>query len=183
MDEIARELGISKKTIYQYFENKDDLVTQWTRNFLLNLTISMEKTAQISRNALEESLLNEENFITMFTKMNPSVFHDLKKYFPPVNEMVKNFEKESISRSIEKMIKRGIEEKIFRDEIQIPIVAKMHFHSMDLCFDFNAFPKEKFELALTLREIQDMFLRGICNEEGLKLLQEYRSKKNEARSY
>jgi AcrR family transcriptional regulator len=177
MDEIAREMGISKKTIYQYFENKDDLVHQWTQNFLTQLAISMKNISQEAKNAIEESLLNEENFIRMFTKMNPTIFHDLKKYFPAINDLVKEFEKRTISQCVEKMIERGIDEKIFRSDILIPIVAKIHFHSMDLCFDYNEFPKDRFEITSTLREIQEMFLRGLCNEEGLKLLNQYRSLK------
>jgi len=177
MDEIARELGISKKTIYQYFENKDDLVNQWTQNFLVQLEASLENTAKVAKNALEECLLNDQNFMAMFTKMNPGFFHDLKKYFPQVNEIVGKFKANTISVRIEKMIQRGIDEKIFRSEIHIPVIAKVHYHSMDLCFDMNEFPKSKFDLVSTLHEIQEMFLRGICNEEGLRLLLQYRSQK------
>jgi len=175
MDDIAREMGISKKTIYQYFENKDDLVNQWTKNFLGQLCISMEKIAGLAKNAIEESLMNEKNFVTMFTKMSPSVFHDLKKYYPAVNSKVKDFEKETITFQIERMIQRGMDENIFRPDLEIALVTKIHFLTMDLCFDPNHFPQEKFNLTKILPEIQNMFLRGICNERGLILLNHYRS--------
>jgi TetR/AcrR family transcriptional regulator, cholesterol catabolism regulator len=82
MDDIASELGISKKTIYQHFEDKDDIVHQMMQIEMANDKCEWEDLEKVSKNIIEKSVKSMDFFKQAFTEINPSAFFDIKKYHP-----------------------------------------------------------------------------------------------------
>jgi hypothetical protein len=109
----------------------------------------------------------------MFSKLNPMVMHDIKKYYPMV-EAQKSEYFEKIQGHLKKMIERGIKEKIFRIDINSSIAAKINFTLMNNCFETNDFSQEHFSLLENIHQTQEIFLGGLCNEEGFKILNHLR---------
>ena len=172
MDDVARELGISKKTLYLYVENKNDLVSKVLDVILEHGECEFKKLYEKKMNAVEELIAVSVHIILSFNSYNPSTQYDLKKYYPDLFTKMQNFRKEKMYNSILKNIKKGKEEGLFRLELDEEIIAKVQtsrFMSMgtDEYIHFEEMMKPKFILELFI-----FYIRGIANEKGLKVLEE-----------
>ena len=173
MDDIANELGISKKTIYQHFEDKDDVVYQ-----LMLLEMSQDKCdwdilEKTSKDVIERTVKSMELIKQAFTEINPSTFFDIKKYHPKSWQIFQDHKQNFILTSIIKDLKDGIEQGYFRPDIKVDILAKMRLEQIELGFDPQVFPQYKFSIVEVELTMLDNFFRGILTEKGLQVYQEY----------
>jgi TetR/AcrR family transcriptional regulator, cholesterol catabolism regulator len=181
MDEIALHLGISKKTIYQYFADKDALVNA-VLDYNLNLfkTVCPAQTAT-SANAVEESV-QALQFMDEHTKnLNPLFLYDLQKFHPIAYHKFLDFKENFMTQLIAKCLQRGINEGFFREEIDIDIMAKYRMESSMLIFNMRLFPHTKYNLSKVNHQLFDLFLRGLLTSKGItqynKLIKKYYDEK------
>lgn len=172
MDDIASDLGISKKTIYQHFEDKDDIVHQMMQIEMANDKCEWEDLEKVTKNVIEKSVKSMDFFKQAFTEINPSAFFDIKKYHPKTWELFQEHKQNFILASIIKDLKEGIEEGYFRPEINVEILAKMRLEQIEIAFDPHLFPANKFSVVEVEVTMLDHFFRGIMTERGLKVYQE-----------
>ena len=173
MDDIANELGISKKTIYQHFEDKDELVYQLMMSEMNQDKCDWDDLEKISKDVIERTVKSMELIKQAFTEINPAAFFDIKKYHPKSWQIFQEHKQNFILASIIKDLKDGIEQGYFRPDIKVDILAKMRLEQIELGFDPQVFPQNKFNIVEVELTMLDNFFRGILTEKGLKVYQEY----------
>ena len=125
MDDVARELGISKKTLYQHVENKNELVEKVLFHIINQNNCSFEKLAEKDLNAVEELLEVSIFIIKTIQKYNPSTEYDLKKYYPELFKKLNEIKKEKMYDSIIKNIIKGKNEGLYRNDLDEEIITKI----------------------------------------------------------
>lgn len=178
MDEIASLMGISKKTLYQYYQDKDALVDAVVD---YEITGDMQKCGTIQgagKNALEEMILMFGMMEEIFANLNPVVVYELEKYYPASHLKMEQHKNSFFAEIIKTNIKKGIDEELYRKDIQMDILIRMRLESMFMVFDQKIFPKEKYPLLLTSRELLKHFVYGITTSKGNKLFTQYLDKLN-----
>ena len=177
MDEIANHLGISKKTIYQYFKDKDALVEG-----VINIEIEMHqdefsKYAAISENAIHEIFLTLDTVEEMLKHMNPSVMFDLQKYHTTAFEKFRTHKNTFFYDIIKANIERGKQEGLFRADIDVDVLTRYRLANMFLMFDFEHFPSNKFTPIQIISETTDNFLHGMATQQGLLIIEQYKQER------
>jgi AcrR family transcriptional regulator len=177
MDEIATQLGMSKKTIYQYYTDKDQLVDAVAVDEIQFSQECCMKDAAVSANAIEEIFRVMEFVEVMFRNMNPSMLHDLEKYHPVGYRKFLDHKNKFLYDMVRKNIERGIKEELYRPEIDIEIMSRYRIESMLLGFNTELFPPSKFNLVKLQQEILEHFLYGLATLKGYKLILKYKQQR------
>lgn len=178
MDEIARELGISKKTIYQYFKDKDEIVFEVTRTHIEEEERIIIETSQQANNAVEELLLISQRIRQQAAQMSPYILFDLKKYYKSSWELFLKFKKEVFHDCIKSFLEDGIEQGYFRPEIDTELLTILRLEEVQLSFDTSVFPPDQFDFKEVQIQLFDHFVHGVLTEKGRSLYNEYISNTN-----
>jgi AcrR family transcriptional regulator len=175
MDDIAKHLGMSKKTIYSHFDDKNDLVNIVIEQSLNSNKILINETIKKSDNAVQETFISLLNIKAQLSDINPSLFYDLQKYHPQAWLFFKNFREKYLFTTIHDNLKRGIAEGYFRKDIKADILTQMRLEQMDLIFSNSAsYTNGKYGIAHVMAELTEHFLYGICTLKGHKLINKYK---------
>jgi len=171
MDDVARELGISKKTLYLYVENKTELVSKVVAYILDKSDCEFVKLREKKLNAVEELLEVGLHVVKAVKDHNPSTEYDLKKYYPDIYKNLHEIRKVKMYDSVLRNIIKGKKEGLFRVDLDDEIIAKMQttrFMNMGHDEFFN--PEEMFKPKYIL-ELFIYHIRGIANSKGLEVLE------------
>jgi len=174
MDDIAKQLGMSKKTIYQHFKDKNELVFVLIQNMLELQMQEMDKRSAGAKNAVEEVFFVVTHLQEMLSKMNPMVFYDLQKYHPDVWTLFKDFRFTYMKDCLLKNLKRGVDEGYFRKEINFEIMALMRLEQVDMIFNQIIFPAGRFMILEVMTELTEHYLYGLCTLNGHRLINKYK---------
>jgi hypothetical protein len=176
MDDIAAQLGISKKTIYRIYKDKNALIEDVIECKVCANQESCTHTKIVSENAVHEGILMLDYIVEMLKSMNSGFLFDLKKYHPKAFTVFLRHKEEFMFKSVYEHLKRGIEEGLFREELNIPVIARMRVESVIMMFN----PDVQESVACTVPEIQKEtiihYLYGVVNAKGYKLLTRYLKK-------
>ncbi|TAM94310.1 MAG: TetR/AcrR family transcriptional regulator [Chitinophagaceae bacterium] len=176
LDEIALQLGISKKTIYEHFAGKDELVTEVLRQRLVQSKDQFEDSTSKAKDAVEANMLMMQFLDNMFINMNPIVLVDLQKYHPGAFRLFHEHMYGFVLDRMKHNILRGIKEGLYREDTDVEIMARFRIESCNLCFKPGIFPKDHFEMSRVQRQLLEHFLFGIATEKGHKIILKYREK-------
>jgi AcrR family transcriptional regulator len=177
MDDIATQLGMSKKTIYQYYTDKDDLVCAVFTATIEENRASCCLDRQTADNAIHEVFLAFDRMIVMFTNMNPSILYDMEKYHPSMFKRFREFKNGFLYEMIKTNIERGINEGIYRPDIDIDILTRFRIHCIMLSFNADVFPGNKTQIVKIEMQILEHFLYGLATAKGQKLIEEYKQQR------
>lgn len=177
MDDIAAQLGVSKKTIYQYFSDKEELVDAVMQEEEKRMNADCLRCRTTSRDAIEEIFFTMETVNEQFSQMNPVILFDLEKFHPKVFARFLRMKNTFLLNVIRENILKGIEEGLYRPEIDVDIISKYRLESMMLPFNFNVFPQGKYSLAQVTNELMELFLFGLVTLKGHKLILKYKEQK------
>jgi TetR/AcrR family transcriptional regulator, cholesterol catabolism regulator len=175
MDEIATSLGISKKTIYIYFEDKDALVDAVILDEIKLNQQQCDLDKSNAVNAIHEIFLAMEMIQKTFAEMNPSLINDLKKYHAKSYDKFEQFKNGYLYNIIKHNIKRGIEEELYRPDVSIDIMAKLRLETMMMAFNQDLFQGNKYSLVFIEEQLIIHFLYGIASLKGHKLILKYQT--------
>ncbi|MCH8233928.1 MAG: TetR/AcrR family transcriptional regulator [Bacteroidetes bacterium] len=178
MDDVAKALGMSKKTLYQYYSDKDELVAEATRAHLERERIEFDKIFRNSENSIKSLFLISQCMRKSLSEINPSVLFELKRFYPKSWEYWTEFKDQFIFKSIVENIKKGIEEEYFRSEVNAEILANLRVMEIQILFDRESFPSEKFNFMEVQMQLFNHFVYGITTEKGRKLYKEYLENEN-----
>ena len=178
MDDVAKALGMSKKTLYQYYSDKDELVAEATQAHLDRERIEFDKIFRNSENSIKSLFLISKCMRKSLSEINPSVLFDLKRFYPKSWEYWTEFKDQYIFKSIVENIKKGIEEEYFRSEVNAEILANLRVMEIQILFDRESFPSEKFNFMEVQMQLFNHFVYGITTEKGRKLYKEYLENEN-----
>ncbi len=178
MDDIATALGMSKKTIYQFFADKDTLVDDVLASVFDNDMVCCERDKQKSENAIHEIFLAIDFIVEMFKNMNPSVLHDLQKFHPTTFERFVKHKDTFLYGMVNDNIMRGIKEELYRPNLNVEVLARFRVETMMLPFNPAFKNKLKENIAILEEEITLHFLFGLVTAKGHKLALKYQEKRN-----
>ena len=173
MDDIAGELGISKKTIYQHFEDKDAIVHQLMMAEMANDKCEWNDLDGSSNNVIEKIVKSMDIIRKAFAEINPSAFFDIKKYHPKTWQLFQDHKQNFVMDSIRKELLQGIEEGFFRADIKVEILVRMRLEQIEIGFDPHLFPPNKLSLIEVELTMLDHYIRGILTPKGLEVYQEF----------
>ena len=179
MDDIAASVGMSKKTVYQYYQDKDELVKAVIDDVLEDNKCSCDEFVNRADNAIHEVFLTMEMMVETFTEMNPSILFELQKYHPSAYQTFAKFKGEFIYQSIKANVERGKREELYREDINVEILSRYRMEAVFIPFN------PEFQRSLnkfTLMEIEEQvilnFLFGMVSQKGYKLAMKYLEQKN-----
>jgi len=176
MDEIAAQLGVSKKTIYQSFSDKNELVDAVVGDMLRENRECCVTYRERSENAIHEVFLAMEMLQVMFDNMNPSIVHDIERNYPETFKKFRDFKYRFLFETLKENILRGIQEKLYRPEITVDVVVRTRLEAMMLPFNEEVFPKNKYSLVALQEELIELFLFGIASMKGYRMIMRYQKK-------
>ena len=174
MDDIAKHLSMSKKTIYSFFEDKDQIVNTLCKKDLHDRECRFVQIAQESKNAIDEILLMMKYMGEMFSGMNPNLFYDMQKYHPKAWKSFRAFKEEKIFVMVSSNLKKGIEQGLYRKDMDIRIIAKLRIEQVEMAFNPVLFPPDKFKPVNVQMQLLDHFMHGISTLKGHKLINKYK---------
>ena len=172
MDDIARELGMSKKTIYQYVHNKSDLVKKVMQSYLDREVSVIEEVSKNAQNALEENVRMLTYMSKELQTFNASVFAELQKYYPDSYALFNEYREKVSLQHILKNLERGIREGLYRDDMNPEIVARIYVYALDILIDQQRFPSRRYHFYTLYMEFVNYHLAGILTDKGQKVLRQ-----------
>ena len=179
MDDLAHHQGISKKTLYQYFEDKNDLVNLVTSKLLDERMNEYRSAIEGSINAIDELFSVSKLMRKHFGEINPALMYDLQKYYTQAWQLFLKHENEVVYRMVVSNLERGKSEHYFRMDINVNVLAKTRVAQIHLSFDERVFPKDEFNFTDVQLQLFDHFVHGVLTETGLELYKNYQKKNNE----
>ena len=177
MDDIANSLGMSKKTIYQYYADKDELIVAVIEVEIKRTQTICETDRDCSLNAIHEVFLAMEMVVEIFGTMNPSLLYDMQKYHPKAYQKFQNHKNDYLYNVIRDNMQRGIREELYRPEILVDVLSRYRLETMMLPFHPDFQVKLKYNLAALEEEFILHFLFGLATPKGYKLIQKYQSER------
>jgi AcrR family transcriptional regulator len=174
MDDIAQHLSVSKKTLYKWFKNKDEVVYEALGNYLTSIEQECELHVAKSRNAIEELFSAVEMTKKVFTGIHPSIFHDLQKYHRASWELWQQHKTSFILGLIRRNIRRGVDEGLFRKDLDVEAIARLRLVMIEMPFDARVFPPFQFDIARVQKESLEHYMLGMATLKGHKLINEYK---------
>lgn len=180
MDDIAANLGMSKKTIYQYFKDKDELVEAVVDNILEANQCECNADRDKAENAVHEIFLVMDMMAEMFKTMNPSILFDMQKYHPNAFRKFLKHKNEFLYNVCIQNMQRGVKEELYRPEIAVDILCRYRVETMFVPFNPEFQQSLKHNLARIEEEILIHFLFGLVSLKGYKLVTRYMEQKAKA---
>jgi AcrR family transcriptional regulator len=173
MDDIANDLGMSKKTIYTYFENKTSLVEAGTTHLFKKITDGIK---DIKRKSLDP--ITELHDIKIFL-MNSlkgektSPYHQLQKYYPSIHKELKIKKFDFVLESTKKSLQKGVNQGLFRKKINLELISRLYFNGITGIRNPEIFPTELFNPVVLMESYSEYHLRAIVTKKGLEKLEKF----------
>ena len=172
MDDLAQEMGISKKTIYSHFENKTHLVEECTMNLFWYISKGIDHICSLGKNPIEE-LYEIKKFVMLHLKdERSSPQYQLQKYYPKIHRSLRNKQFDAMQDCIIQNLRKGIDEGIYRANLNIEFVSRIYFAGVNNIKDHTLFPGDKFPIAELMDDYLEYHLRGIVTPKGRQILNE-----------
>ena len=178
MDDISRELGISKKTLYQHFENKDSLIEAVVNTHCEREQSLTNKLIEDAKDAVDEVRKIGAYLATMIEDVSPSTLFDLQKYYYKSWETLMKKQDEHIINSIVKNLEKGIQEGNYRPDLDPQIIAKIYAKATYMIVDEISNPKSSYSRKEMIWELHNYHFHAISTPKGLQLWKKYNNEKN-----
>jgi len=169
MDDIARRLGVSKKTLYQHFADKDELVTLFSKSHLERHAKEFDAIQEMAGDSIEElariSICMKKNL----EGVNQTMLFDLQKFHPKAWSVWIDFKHKFIFESVVRNLKQGIKDGYIRPEVDPEVMAIIRIELIQLAFNPDVFQRERFNMVEVHGQMFDHFVLGLVTEKGRKL--------------
>src|ERR1700743_2197918 len=182
MDEIANQLGISKKTIYQFFTDKDDMVSAVIEQGVKKKETECKQFRDDAADAVHEIFLALEDLEEMLKYTNPLMLYDLEKHHPRAFHKIKEYKYQFLYQALMENLNRGVAEGVYRTDFHKDIVVKGRIEAAFLVFNPDLFPTTRYKMSEVSFELALVFLHGVTTDKGRQLIEKYtieRTKKSQ----
>lgn len=171
MDQIAVSLGISKRTVYETFKDKTELIQTCLKALIRKRDERSMEITSSSSNVIEAIFTSMHDGIKALNTINPLFFHDLKKYYPVIWKTVHEENKIKNYNLTYTQLRKGVNEGLFRKDIHIGIVSKLFHEQINLVADENVFPRDQYDFTELFRNLIINFVRGISTPKGIDVVE------------
>jgi TetR/AcrR family transcriptional regulator, cholesterol catabolism regulator len=177
MDDIARQAGISKKTLYQHFAHKQEVVSESIVWYKKSMQLSCASKTSAAENAVEEMVLMLAFVDDANKQINPIALFEMQRYFPEAYSIFRSLLNENEVAMIRRNIERGIAEGLYRPEINAELMARLKLETSLLILQPSLLVNDRYNLMAVSLEIGEHFLYGIMTQNGIELYQKkYKAK-------
>jgi len=173
MDDIAKMMGISKKTIYNFISNKKDFVHAVVKSYIRDEEKLYDSIRDKSSNAVDEIISIARIVQETLKDIKPTLIYDLKKYHPATWQLIEKGHYHYIENSVADNIKRGIEEGFYRENLRVDVLPKFYVTLARLVADIEVFKDKKISQVELYESVILYHLNGILNTKGQKELSKY----------
>ncbi len=173
MDDIANSLGMSKKTIYQHFDNKTKLVQASTMHLFEFISDGINGICALETNPIEEIYSIKQFVMAHLKDEKSSPQYQLQKYYPGIFKSLKEKQFCVMQDCVTENLQRGVDSGLYRQDINIDFISRIYFNAMMVIKDKDLFPVEKFSMPMLMNNYLEYHLRGICTAQGLNILNNY----------
>jgi len=172
MDDIAKELSVSKKTLYKYFSNKEELVEKSVEQIFETVSGRMRELLNFRGNAIDMLFAMDEVICSNIEDHDPGLQFQLERYYPELHAKLENQKQKMVYLMMHHNIKQGKEEGLFRPELNADVVAFLYYSRARLMTesDMSHLQGQNLSTSSLMREILIYHVRGIANEKGLAYL-------------
>ncbi len=178
MDDIARKIGISKKTLYELFKDKDELVLECIKYMLNDNQVQTEQAFKNSTNAIDQVINILVIMEKMIRGMNPVCYLDLQRFYPSAAKYLNEHKESFMFQCISDNLKQGIQEGLYREDIDIDIISRFRMESALIVFQHDLFPQETYDIVKVNTQIFAHYMYGIASGKGHKMIESYLKKIN-----
>lgn len=175
MDDIAGNLRMSKKTIYKYFKDKENILYECIREMIAKQMRERKEIAKNADNTIEGFITVMKQAMEETENVNPVLLFEIERHYPKVMAYIDNMGKVDIYQEMVEKINQGIQEGLFRIDLNVDIVAKLFVAQSAEMTNVDTFPPSVYSRGELLKNIIINFLRGISTEEGRSLIETYLS--------
>ena len=184
MDDIANQLGMSKKTIYQYFTDKNELVDAVVEDDVCEMQRDCTLCREKARDAIEEIFLTVDKVIEQLGNLNPMVLYDLEKFHVRAYQRFMEHKNKFLLQIIRQNLEWGIKEELYRSDIDVDILSKFRLEAIMIPFNIDLYPPSRYKLVEVTKVIIEHFVFGIASMKGHKLILKYQQHRNKnAKNY
>lgn len=170
MADMARHLGCSKKTIYNFVKDKNDLVRSCLSLHTCIEQDAIEGICSQDQNAIDEMFQIGSFISTMLKEMHPSIQYDLEKYHSEVYAEMKEEHHEHVYECMLRNLNKGIKEGLYREDLNAAVIAKLYVKKMDILFDVEVFPRSEFSFKEVYAVLFRYHILGVASPKGAKYL-------------
>ena len=176
MDDISRRAGISKKTLYQHFANKHEVVQESVVWYKDQMSCNCEEVLKDSENAIEAMVKMMAFFDSMNKRINPMAIFEMQRFFPEAYKTFRDMLQERDVVMMRDNILQGIKEGLYREDLNADLLARFRLETSLLVLQPSLLVNDRNDLMSVALEIAEHFLYGIMNAKGEKLYQKYKAK-------
>jgi AcrR family transcriptional regulator len=176
MEDICRDLGISKKKLYQLFSSKNELVEKLLELERRNFEIIFDTYNFEGVNAIDILLTVSNELSERFRDISPSMTFDLKKYYPEIYHNHIDQRVGFIFKKIQINLEKGVNQGVYRDDLSIELVARLYIRRLIDLHNPEFFPADKFSFHTLFEAMFDNFIRGIANPKGIEYYEKQKRK-------
>jgi TetR/AcrR family transcriptional regulator, cholesterol catabolism regulator len=173
MSGIALESGVSKKTVYEHFKDKEELITEAIRFVLDMHQQNFTDFREQSPDAIMELIREMEYMEALGKEVNPVMLFEIEKYHPEVWAWIGEFKKDCVFYSIEENLQRGMKEGLYRKDLKKEIVARARQLQLEAVFDHTEYPARQYNMHEVMLQLTVHFVLGITTMKGRKLAATY----------
>lgn len=173
MDDIADEMGISKKTIYIHFKNKSALVKQCTFSVMESITTGIDAICSLDQNPIDELFEIKQFIMEQLENEQSSPQYQLEKYYPEISKALQQNQFDKMMECTKRNIVRGIKTGLYRKNLDPDFIARVYFVGITGIRDQKLFPIKRFSTEYITDEYLEYHLRGIVTKEGLESLKRF----------
>ena len=177
MDDIANGLGMSKKTLYQHFADKDALVEAVVDLHIVQMKQDCGNCKSNAKDAIHEIFNTMELLMEEFSNMNPMVLYDLEKFHFKAYQKFREHKDSYLQSIVRNNLEWGIKDELYRADLNIDIISKYRMESMMLPFNVAVFPPGKYHVTETTSMILELFIYGVATLKGHKMIQKYKEQR------
>ncbi|MGB5983623.1 MAG: TetR/AcrR family transcriptional regulator [Nonlabens sp.] len=179
MDDIASEMGMSKKTLYSHYKNKEALVSDVTLHLYNNICCGIDHICETSTNPIEELYDIKRTVMDSLKGDKSSPIHQLQRYYPKVHHELRSKQFDYMQDCVNKNLEEGIEQGLYIPTINMDFVSRIYFVGIQGIKDLSVFPSDQFPVQDLYDQYLDYHLRGIVTPKGRKILNQITNKNHD----
>jgi len=166
MDEIANAMGVSKKTIYKYFNNKTDLVTEVTNTMFEKISCGIDQVCGIDMNPIDEIFAIKKLVMEHLKDEKSSPQYQLQKYYPKLFSSLKQKQFQIMQKCVIENLEKGVKKGLYRADIDVDFISRIYFIGVTGIKDNDMFPLKNYAMKNLINQYLLYHLRGICTPNG-----------------
>lgn len=172
MDDVAKHLGISKKTLYQFVKDKNELVHLAVENHLTHMENSCCSLAETKENAIEQIFSIAKFVVTNMKEVSTALIYDLKKYHQESYKLIEKHKENTICRIMKLNMMTGMQQGYYRESFDPEIICRLYMIMAEGILSFEYFPSDSYSFVDKYKELLVYHLHGICTPKGIEYLKE-----------